>query len=105
MHLTLFQLLACLRGGPSDASGLLERLDALTRGQAPSLPAFYRHVRRGMEEGLIVVEATDRQGSGPGRPRQLYRITAAGEASLREEAREMEVFTTLALEGKGRSQR
>lgn len=102
MHTILFQLLSILRQEPADASALLERLQSLTSGRAPSLPAFYRHLRRGMEDGWIVVVGTDQQDEGPGRPRQVYRITESGTAALREHAREMEVFTTLAL-GKERA--
>lgn len=102
MHTTLFQLMAVLRMEPADAAVLLERLENLTSGKPPSLPAFYRHLRRGMEEGWVVVEGTDQAGEGPGRPRQVYRITASGEEALQDHASEMAVFTTLALEGKGR---
>jgi DNA-binding PadR family transcriptional regulator len=102
MHTILFQLLSILRQEPADASALLERLRSLTSGSSPSLPAFYRHIRRGMEDGWIVVAGTDQQEEGPGRPRQVYRITESGMAALRKHALELEVFTTLAL-GKGRA--
>jgi len=101
MHTILFQLLAILRTAPADASALLERFEMLASGSPPSLPAFYRHVRHGMEEGWIVVDGLDQAAAGPGRPRQIYRITASGESALADHAREMEVFTTLALEAKG----
>ncbi len=100
MHPTLFQLLAILRAGPADASALLERLDALTSGKPPSLPAFYRHVRRGMEHGWIAAGGTDQPEEGPGRPPQTFRLTASGESALGDHARELAVFTTLALQGK-----
>lgn len=102
MHTVLFQLLSILRQEPADASALLERLQSLTSGSIPSLPAFYRHIRRGMEDGWIAIAGTDQQEDGPGRPRQVYRITESGTAALRNHAQEMEVFTTLAL-GKGRA--
>jgi DNA-binding PadR family transcriptional regulator len=102
MHTILFQLLSILRQDPADASALLERLQSLTSGSVPSLPAFYRHIRRGMEDGWIVVAGTDQQEDGPGRPPQVYRITESGTAALKAYAREMEVFTTLAL-GEGRA--
>ncbi len=101
MHTILFQLLAILRTAPADASTLLERFDLLASGSPPSLPAFYRHIRHGMEEGWIVVDGLDQPAGGPGRPRQIYRITAPGQSALAEHAREMEVFTTLALDAKG----
>jgi DNA-binding PadR family transcriptional regulator len=101
MHMVLFEVLALLRHRPADASALMARLDTLTAGKAASLPAFYRHLRRGMEEGWIEVDGGDQPG-GPGRPPQIYRITAAGEAALRDRARELKVFTTLALGGEGR---
>lgn len=97
MHTILFQVLSILQQAAADASALLERLRSLTSGSGPSLPAFYRHIRRGMENGWIEVAGTDRPEDGPGRPRQVYRITQTGTAALRRHARELEVFTTLAL--------
>jgi DNA-binding PadR family transcriptional regulator len=101
MHTVLFRLLAILRAEPTDASALIGRLRSLTPGKVPSLPAFYRHLRRGMEEGWIMVDGTDPPGGGPGRPRQVYRLTRAGRAALAEHAREMQIFAALALDGEG----
>jgi DNA-binding PadR family transcriptional regulator len=102
MHMALFQILSILRPTPSDASSVLARLDELTEGKAPSLPAFYRHLRRGMEEGWIEVEGTEQPDEGPGRPAQRYRITGEGEVALTARARELRVFTGLALDGRSR---
>lgn len=100
MHTILFQLLSVLQQESADASALLEGLRSLSSGSGPSLPAFYRHIRRGMENGWIEVVGTDQPQDGPGRPRQVYRITRTGNVALRKHARELEVFTALAL-GKG----
>lgn len=102
MHITLFQILAVLREGPAEASDLLGRLRAVTPEDVPSLPAFYRHIRRGMEEGWIEVEGTDGSDEGPGRPARIYRLTPAGVAAVRGRALELDAITSLALGRKGR---
>lgn len=99
MHLTLFQILALLRNGPADASAVLAGLVRLSpRGEVPSLPAFYRHLRRGLESGWVEVDGTATGEEGPGRPARVYRLTAAGKSAVRERALELDVFTALALE-------
>ena len=101
VHTVLFRLLAILRAEPTDASALIERLRSLAPGNVPSLPAFYRHLRRGMDEGWIMVDGTDPPEHGPGRPRQVYRLTQSGRAALAEHARELRIFASLALDGDG----
>jgi len=101
MHLTLFQILALLGSGPADALTLLERLGRLAPSDVPSLPALYRHLRRGLDESWLVVVGTEEGDSGPGRPRQIYRITAEGAAAVRARARALDTFTALALEESG----
>ena len=102
MHLTLFQILALLREEPADASTVLEGLGRLLPDRdVPSLPAFYRHLRRAMESGWVEVEGTDPDDDGPGRPARVYRLTREGAEALRERARELEAFTSLALGGEG----
>lgn len=102
MHMSLFQILAVLRERPSDASTLLDRLGSLTPDDVPSLPAFYRHIRRGMEEGWIEVEGTEGPDDGPGRPARTYRLTPEGRAAVRERAVELDAITALALGRRGR---
>lgn len=105
MHLTLFQVLALLRRAPADASAVLAGLEArLPARDVPSLPAFYRHLRRGMENGWIEVEGTDPGDEGPGRPARVYRLTRRGRAAVRERALELDAFTSLALGGEERSE-
>lgn len=98
MHLTLFQILALLKDQPADAVTVLAGLERLlSRTDVPSLPAFYRHLRRGMENGWIDVDGRDIDPEGRGRPARLYRLTAQGKAALRQRAHELDAFTTLAL--------
>jgi DNA-binding PadR family transcriptional regulator len=103
MHMTLFQILAVLNGNPSDALEVIHRLKEMTPTDVPSLPAFYRHLRRGMDAGWIVVEGTGQPEGAPGRPRQIYGLTSEGRAALRHRARDLNAFTLLALKGQGRS--
>lgn len=98
MHLTLFQIMAVLAGGPADAAGVLDALRGLG-DDVPSVPAFYRHLRQGIDEGWIAVEGTG-PAEGPGRPAQTYGLTPGGRSALRERGRELERFTRLAL-GRG----
>lgn len=103
MHLTLFQILALLRDAPADASTVLDGLERLlSHEDVPSVPAFYRHLRRGLESGWIEVEGTDPPDEGPGRPARIYRLTEAGRGAVRERALELDAFTSLALGGGGR---
>ena len=48
------------------------------------------------------MEGTGQPDEGPGRPAQRYRITGEGEAALTVRARELQVFTRLALDGRSR---
>jgi len=99
MHMTLFQIMVVLRDGPREAGvaiALMRRLVAA--GEVPSVPSFYRHLRRGMEAGWIEVEGTAEE-EGPGRPARSYRLTPAGVAALRARGKELEALTRLALKG------
>jgi DNA-binding PadR family transcriptional regulator len=98
MDQPLFRVLAVLRVGSGDTGEILDRLRAIGSDATPSLPAFYRHLRRGMEEGWISIDGLDQGGEGPGRPRQIYALPRAGEESMRAEARRLEAFTSLALD-------
>lgn len=99
MHTTLFQIMAVLRHGSAEAGAVIERLGELAPpSEVPSVPSFYRHLRRGMEEGWIRVEGAA-DPDQPGRPAQAYGLTPEGEAALHERSRELEVFTRLAFEG------
>ncbi len=101
MHLTLFQILAVLGNGPSDALTVLGHLNRVSTSDAPSLPAFYRHLRRALEEGWAEILGVGDDDTGPGRPRQVYALTAAGAEAVRDRARELSVYTSLALDGEG----
>lgn len=95
MHSTLFEVLAALREGSTDASGLLRRLARLGgEARAPSLPALYRQIRIGIDEGWI--RADELEPDGPGRPRKEYGLTPEGARAIRDEARRLTRFTRLA---------
>lgn len=101
MHPTLFQIMAVLGPGPSEAVGILDALREVGgEGAVPSLPAFYRHLRRALDEGWVVVEGSE-PAEGPGRPAQSYALTREGREALREHAERLERFTRLAAEGAG----
>ncbi len=100
--MTLFQILAVFsEAGPTDAASVLERLDELLPArEVPSLPAFYRHVRRATELGWIAVDGTeDPAAERGGRPARLFRLTPAGADAVRGRALEIESITRLALGG------
>jgi DNA-binding PadR family transcriptional regulator len=98
MSLVLFLILAVLRERAADSATLLAELRRRAPSEAPSIPALYRHVRRGLDEGwLDVVDAE--HSEGPGRPSRLYELTAAGRDALRARAGELATFSSLALEG------
>lgn len=99
--MSLFHILALLRPAPSDAASLLESLGKLGGGRGPSVPAFYRHVKRGIDEGWVEIDGTEAREDGPGRPSQIYRITPLGLKALREQALELQAYARLALSPDG----
>lgn len=106
MNSTLFEILAALRPGPTDASTLLARLRTLGgEAAAPSLPALYRYLKRALDRGWIEVEGV--AADGPGRPAQSYALTPVGAGAVEEEAHRLARFTRLATgdEGSARSRR
>lgn len=99
MNVTLFQILAVLRDGALDSAAVLESLRAVGgASEAPSLPAFYRHLRRATDAGWVEIVGRESE-EGPGRPKQLYALTPEGVEAVQERARWLERFTRLAVEG------
>ncbi len=99
MHLVLFQILAVLQGEAADASSALARLEGLLPPRdVPSVPAFYRHLRRGIERGWIRPSGAYDGEQGPGRPARIYQLTRDGREAVRRRAAELDVFTSMALE-------
>lgn len=102
MRLPLFQILAILRDGPQDSAAVIDGLrDVGGPAEVPSLPAFYRHLRRAVDEGWVEIVGTEAPEEGRGRPRQVYALTGSGLEALEHRARWLERFTRLAMDGSG----
>ncbi len=97
MNSTLFQILATLKEGPTDVTTAMDRLRGiLGPHQTPSIPAFYRHLRRSEEEGWITIQGEVETSGGMGRPRKIFGLTPAGEEALASEATRLQPFIALA---------
>lgn len=97
MKPSTFHLLAILRDGPSDASGILDRLrEAVGEDPMPSLAAFYRGIKHAADEAWIEVVAGEAEGVR-GRPRQHYHLTDLGRTALEAEAHRMQRLAGLVL--------
>jgi DNA-binding PadR family transcriptional regulator len=97
MKPSTFHLLAILRGGPSDARDILDRLrDSVGDDAMPSLAAFYRGVKTASDEQWIEVVAGEADGVR-GRPRQHYHLTERGRAAVEAEARRLRRLAGLVL--------
>lgn len=98
--MTLFQILAVLSEyGPTDASSVIERMEEVVPArEVPSIPAFYRHLKRAMESGWVDVEGTEEvEDERGGRPARRFRLTQEGRAAVRERALEIESVTSWVL--------
>ena len=96
MNETMYRMLLALRSNDQQASDILDGLrDA--GGELPSLAAFYRSLKSGLDEGWLEIAGND--ASGPGRPRQIYRLTSFGRRALDREARRLQALASLALGG------
>jgi PadR family transcriptional regulator PadR len=92
-------LLSVLAGEPAHGYAIIERLRARSEGvfdlpEGTIYPALHRLERA----GLLTSEWDDRSG----RRRRVYRVTATGRATMRQEARDWAVFrgaVTAVLEG------
>lgn len=86
--LTMAVLLA-LAGGDRHGYALMEEVERQTEGTLkPGTGSLYAALQRLLDEGLIE-EAPGAPEGGRGRPRKTYRITGAGRATARAEARRM----------------
>jgi len=97
MNSTLFQILAVLSEEATDVTTAMDRLRAILGPKhVPSLPAFYRHLRRSEEEGWVVIQGEVETPGGLGRPRKIFGLTPAGREALATEANSLEPFVVLA---------
>jgi DNA-binding PadR family transcriptional regulator len=97
MPIILYLILAVLRERDADSATLLAELRRRAPSEAPSIPALYRYVRRGLDEGWLAVVDAD-HSDGPGRPSRLYALTPAGRDALRVRANELAAFSSFALD-------
>ena len=94
MNETMYRVLLALRSGDQQAPDILDALRE-AGGDAPSLAAFYRSLKNGLDEGWMEIAGND--ASGPGRPRQIYHLTTFGRRALDKEARRLQALASLAL--------
>lgn len=94
MNETMYRALLALRSNDQQASSILDGLRQ-GGGEVPSLAAFYRGLKSGLDEGWIEIVGND--ASGPGRPRQIYRLTSFGQRALDKEARRLQALASLAF--------
>lgn len=69
----------------------------------PSVPAFYRMLRKAVDAGWLTIEGAESPSEGRGRPRQRYRISQQGRSAVEERAETLERFARLALGHEGGS--
>jgi DNA-binding PadR family transcriptional regulator len=100
MHSTTLLLLTALADGEGDSGTLLARLRALGGDDAPSLATFYRRLKEGIDEGWVEVVDFG-AASTPGRPAQTYRLSDAGRAAARAEAKRWRALSDRLLRGEG----
>ena len=97
MDTLTFQVLVALRDGPGDGNSLLAGVTAQGESSGPSLPTLYRCLRSCLDAGWIEGSAAPAD-SGPGRPPQVYRLTAPGAGQLTAEAERHQRLAALVLE-------
>jgi PadR family transcriptional regulator len=82
---------------PSWGVELLERLEVRSRGTVRLNPgSLYRLIAQLVDGGLLRPLADASDAGGPGAPRKRYRVTRAGRAVLRSEARRQVEWVALA---------
>jgi DNA-binding PadR family transcriptional regulator len=92
----IFEVLLTLKDGPYGTEAVFARLHELGGSGPPAIASFYRTLKKAVDSGYVdVIESLG--PAGRGRPPQRYRLTAAGRAALRAEARRLGKLATLAL--------
>ncbi len=99
MNTTTFSAMVALARGASAAGEILEIIASLpgTAGP-PSLASFYRALKGAIDEGWIEDTGTAEPTRGAGRPPLRYRLTASGQAAMREEAHRLRLLAANALD-------
>lgn len=98
MNETMLQVLLTLRSSDLQAPDILDGLRKIAgASKTPSLAAFYRGLKKGIDAGWLEVAGND--GSGPGRPRQIYHLTPFGHRAVEKEARRLHALASIALGG------
>ena len=92
----MFQVLLTLRSNDLQAPDILDGLRKIAgESNTPSLAAFYRGLKNGLDAGWMEIAGND--GSGPGRPRQIYHLTPFGHRAVEKEARRLHALASMAL--------
>ncbi len=98
MNIAVFQILVSLRQGATQASEILDAIRTMDEAApGPSLASFYRHLKRGLDEGWIELVGEETGVKSPGRPSQRYGLTDSGLESVRSEAARLRDLAALAL--------
>lgn len=96
MNETVYQVLLPLRAGDMPAAEALDRVREIAGAAGtPSLAAFYRCLKTGLDEGWLEIVGADT--SGPGRPNRIYHLTPFGHRAVEKEARRLRALADLGL--------
>ncbi len=96
MTVRAFRILVAFDAGPLRALEVMKRIRADSAIDVPSIPAFYRFLKEQIDTGTLEIARTSSDG-GRGRPQNVYRLTEAGRAQLREQAERMQAMAALVL--------
>ena len=95
MNATTLRVLLAIGGQGCTATEMLVRLGTVPGDDnVPSLPALYRHLKVGLDEGWLEVERGE--DGTPGRPHQVYSITSAGLEEIAIESRKLKALAAFA---------
>jgi len=96
VNATTLRVLLAIGGQGCTASDILVRLGTVPGDDnVPSLPALYRHLKVGLDEGWLEVERGE--NGTPGRPHQVYRITSTGAEAVAIESRKLQALAAFAI--------
>ena len=98
LHNDLFRILAVLAAEPATSGVILDRIEAVSPGDGPSMATFYRRLKEAVDEGWVrTVAGAEPDSASPGRPSRTFLITAAGLEVVGDEAARQRGFADLVL--------